>query len=160
MSLCHILPPHREHRFRGATGCSKEISHDGPHSAILKDGTAIEWENDWECECCVDDENPDMCFVWKEIPCEEENRMSGKGDDPHDILGYAQECRELVEWWDTGILPDGRLRARANDPQAKWAETNPGDPHMAERQLVNEIIRKIASIKVEETQDEGAPSNG
>jgi hypothetical protein len=48
MSLCHILPPHREHRFRGAAGCSKEISHDGkwaeynpgdPHMA--KDGSVV-----------------------------------------------------------------------------------------------------------------------
>lgn len=86
--------------------------------------------------------------------------MSNRTEERHDILGYTQECRELVEWWDTGILPDGKLSARANDPQAKWAETNPGDPHMAERQLVNEIIRKIASIRGEETQDEGASSNG
>jgi len=86
--------------------------------------------------------------------------MIGKDGNPDGILGYAQKCREIVEWWDTGILPDGRLRTRANDPQAKWAETNPGDPHMAERQLVNEIIRKIASIKGEETQEEGASNNG
>lgn len=70
MSLCHILTPHREHMFRGATGCTKELSHDGPHNAVLEDGTVIEWETDWDCECCVDEEIPDMCFTWKEIPDE------------------------------------------------------------------------------------------
>ena len=44
MSQCHILPPHREHSFRGAEGCTKDISHDGPHTAVLKDGTTIEWD--------------------------------------------------------------------------------------------------------------------
>ena len=67
MIQCHILPPHRELLFRGAEGCTKDISHDGPHTAVLKDGTTIEWETDWECDCCVDDEIPDMCIVWREV---------------------------------------------------------------------------------------------
>lgn len=70
MSLCHTLPPSYEQRFRGAEGCTKDIAHDGPHNAVLRDGAVIEWETDWDCECCVDEEIPDMCFTWKEIPDE------------------------------------------------------------------------------------------
>ena len=30
-------------------------------------GMTIEWQSDHECECCIEDEIPDMCIVWKEI---------------------------------------------------------------------------------------------
>ena len=65
MTTCHILPPYYEINFQGATGCTKPVGHDGPHDSTLKDGSVIEWETDWECECCIEEEIPDMCFVWK-----------------------------------------------------------------------------------------------
>lgn len=56
-----------------------------------------------------------------------------------------QKARELVEWWDTGVLPDGLLSARANDASAPWHELEGYSPRQAEREFVDAMVRSIAS---------------
>lgn len=86
--------------------------------------------------------------------------MAEQNMDMNSLLEHAEECQEIVQWWDTGILPDGKIRQRANDPKAPWSETNSGDPRMAEREIVSKVIRKIAALANGDINKEGNQADG
>lgn len=51
-----------------------------------------------------------------------------------------QACREIVEWWDTGLLDQsGELRRRAEENE--WS---PGDVRRAEKELMERLVRWVA----------------
>lgn len=68
------------------------------------------------------------------------------------VREHGAACANLTEWWKTGILPEGPLRDRANDPSAPWAEIHPGDPHQAERELIQNVIQAIAELHKRESE--------
>lgn len=54
-----------------------------------------------------------------------------------------QACKELVDWWNTGILKqDGVLANRADEhPHA------PGDRRMAERDLIARVVKTVSACE-------------
>ena len=66
------------------------------------------------------------------------------------ISKHGRSCRDLTTWWKTGILPEGPLRDRANDPTAPWSKENRGDPSFAERELIRQIVIAIAEAHEQE----------
>jgi len=67
------------------------------------------------------------------------------------VQEYGPACSDLDLWWKSGVLPDGPLRERANDPEAPWAEISPGDPRQAEHELLRNIVQAIAEIHQHES---------
>jgi len=55
-------------------------------------------------------------------------------------------CQELVQWWSTGILDQEGELARQADQHAR----QPGDRRAAERDLVERVIRWVASGELED----------
>lgn len=57
-----------------------------------------------------------------------------RGDD-------IRACRELVEWWDTGLLDQHGVLANEADTHPR----EPGNRRLAERDLIERVVRSLAS---------------
>lgn len=61
---CDLLPPRlTSFEFEGATGCTLERGHTGPHHDRTLRAGLIAWEDDFACRCCTPEEI-DRCAVW------------------------------------------------------------------------------------------------
>jgi len=72
--LCYANPPRKEDIFQDYgkcdTSCILPTAHWCAHVFKLPDGRYIQWEDDFECDCCEPEEE-DRCYTYGPISEEE-----------------------------------------------------------------------------------------
>lgn len=85
---------------------------------------------------------PDYCFDgWLPLP---EARALPAEPASGEVDPDAKAAAELVEWWDTGILRDGAVRAEAAAIVARGHADGGNEVRMAEREITARIVRRAA----------------